>query len=254
VPDPAEACTDDTLTDDSLLDGRVRLHQPRRGLRAGLDAVLLAAAVPARPGQVVLEAGCGAGAGFLCVAARIPGLTIIAVERDPALAAMATANAARNGLAEQVTVLVGDITDPALAARLPRCDQAFANPPWWPGGTPPPEPRRQAATHLGGSDLAAWARFLGRALRRGGTLTLVLPAGLLDAGIAALLAAQGGSLEVLPLWPKPGQAAKRVLLRARRDGRGQARLLPGLVLHGPDGTFSAPVEAVLRGAAALEWG
>ncbi len=76
-------------TEDTLLDGRVRLRQPRQGFRAGLDAVLLAAFVPARTGERVLEAGCGSGAAFLCLAARVPGLRIAAVERDPAMAALA---------------------------------------------------------------------------------------------------------------------------------------------------------------------
>ena len=104
-------------TEDRLLGGRVLLRQPLRGLRAGLDAVLLAAGVPALPGQRVLEAGCGSGAGFLCLAARVPGLAIIAVERDPLLAALARENAAANGLAGQVEVIEGDVRDAALARR-----------------------------------------------------------------------------------------------------------------------------------------
>ncbi|RYJ00254.1 MAG: methyltransferase domain-containing protein, partial [Acetobacteraceae bacterium] len=128
-------------TEDRLLGGRVLLRQPRLGLRAGLDAVLLAAGIPARPGQVVLEAGCGSGAGFLCLATRVPGLRILAVERDPVLAALAIANAAANGIAAEV--ITGDIRDPALIRRLPACDHAFANPPFWPAGTAPPEPAGQ---------------------------------------------------------------------------------------------------------------
>ncbi|MDE2577133.1 MAG: SAM-dependent methyltransferase, partial [Rhodospirillales bacterium] len=60
-----------------------------------------------------------------------------------------------------------------------------------------------------------------------------------------------GSLAVLPLWPRPGRAAKLVLLRAVRGGRGPSEMLPGLVLHRADGGFTAEAEAVLRGGAAL---
>ncbi|RKK00775.1 methyltransferase domain-containing protein, partial [Teichococcus wenyumeiae] len=160
-PEIPQAETADAETEDTLLAGRVRLRQPRVGLRAGLDAVLLAASIPARPGQVVLEGGCGSGAVFLCLLARVPGLRVLAVEREPALAALARRNAALNGVAEQVTVLEGDIADPALLRGQPRPDHAFANPPYWPGGTAPPTRLRAAATHEGtGPGLPEWAAAL----------------------------------------------------------------------------------------------
>ncbi|WP_240046878.1 tRNA1(Val) (adenine(37)-N6)-methyltransferase [Paracraurococcus ruber] len=241
--------TEADLTEDHLLGGRVRLRQPRRGLRAGLDAVLLAAGVPARPGQRVLEAGCGSGAGFLCLAARVPGLAILAVERDPRLAALARANAAANGLDGRVEVLEGDVRDLALARRLPPCDHAFANPPYWPGGTAPPEALRRAATHEE-ARLADWARFLAAPLARRGSLSLILPAARLEAGMAALAAAGCGGARLVPFWPRAGLPAKRALLQAWREGRGPARIEPGLTLHA-DAGFTPAAEAVLRDGAAL---
>ncbi len=82
-------------------------------------------------------------------------------------------------------------------------------------------------------------------------MTLVLPAERLDAGLAALAASGCGAPVLIPLWPRDGQAARRMLLRARRARRGPARLLPGLVLHGPGQGFTPAAEAVLREAAAL---
>lgn len=251
-------------TEDALLGGRVRLRQPSRsagGFRAAIDAVLLAAAVPARPGERVLEAGCGGGAAVLCLAARVPGLALVAVERDPDMAALARENAAANGLAGRLWVEVGDVADPALARRLGPFDHAFANPPFWPGGTPPPTALRGAATHAAGAGAAGlgdWARFLAAGLRRRGTATLVLPAARFDAGAAALRAAGCGGVALLPLWPRAGVPAKRALLQAVREGRGPARLLPGLVLHeaapgGGGGAFTAEAEAVLREGAALRF-
>jgi tRNA1(Val) A37 N6-methylase TrmN6 len=197
----------------------------------------------------VLEAGCGSGAGFLCLAARVPGLAILAVERDAGLAALARANAAANGLAGRVEVIEGDVRDIALARRLPPCDHAFANPPFWPGGTAPPEAIRRAATHEEAS-LVDWARFLAAPLVRRGSLGLILPAARLDAAMAALTAAGCGGTRLLPFWPRAGMPAKRVLLQARRGGRGPARIDPGLVLHDAAG-FTAAAEAILRDGAAL---
>ncbi len=242
------------VTEDRLLGGRVRLVQPAEGsLRATLDPVLLAAAVPAAPGERVLEAGCGTGAAFLCLAARVPGLQVVAVEREPDLAGLAVANGAANGLGpERLTVRTGDIGALELAAVLGPCAHGFANPPWWSVGTPPPAARRRGATHADRSaDLGAWARFLAAAVVPGGTVTLVLPAARFDAGLAALGAAGCGAARLIPLWPRVGLAAKRVLLQARKARRGPARVEPGLVLHGPGQAFTAEAEAILRGGAAL---
>lgn len=239
------------LTEDSLLSGRVRLRQPEVGLRAGHDAVLLAAAVPARPGERVLELGCGSGAAFLCLAARVPGLEVVAVEREPMLAALARENAALNGLGGRVTVIEGDVGDPALRRALPRCAHGFANPPYWDAGTAPPAALRRAATHADATaGLAAWAACLAAALAHLGSATLVLPAARFADGVAALTGAGFGSTALLPLWPRAGAPAKRVLLAARRGGRGPGRVLPGLALHAAQGT-TAEAEAILRGGAAL---
>ncbi|HEY8611083.1 MAG TPA: methyltransferase [Roseomonas sp.] len=236
----------------TLLGGLVRLHQPEQGLRAGLDAVMLAASVEIRPGQVVLDAGSGPGGVFLCVLARCPGARAVAVERDPALAALARENAALNGWSDRVEVVLGDVADPSLRAHLPRCDHAVSNPPYWPGGSAPPEAIRAGATHGGGIGLRPWASLLAAPLARGGRATLVLPAARLDEGIVAFRQAGLGGVQVMPLWPRAGRQAKRVLLRARRAPRAPASILPGLVLHEAGG-WTAAADAVLRGAA-LRWG
>ncbi|MCR0981215.1 tRNA1(Val) (adenine(37)-N6)-methyltransferase [Roseomonas populi] len=236
----------------TLLGGKVRLRQPAEGLRAGMDAVMLAASVELPPGGVLLDAGCGPGGVFLCVLARLPGVRAIAVERDPVLAALARENAALNGWAARVEVLVGDVADPALRARLPRCDVAVSNPPYWPEGSVPPAALRAGATHAGGVGLGVWGSLIASSLARGGRGTFILPAERLEDGLAALRGAGLGGTEIMPLWPRAGKAAGRVLLRARRAPRAPAVLRPGLVLHAGAG-WTPAADAVLRGAP-LPWG
>ncbi|MDT8344261.1 MAG: methyltransferase, partial [Thermohalobaculum sp.] len=101
------------LTEDRLLGGRVRLLQPGAGYRAATDPVLLAAAVPARPGERVLELGIGAGAATLCLAARVAGLVHAGLEIQPDYLALAARNAALNGVA--LVLFEGDVAAPPAA-------------------------------------------------------------------------------------------------------------------------------------------
>jgi tRNA1(Val) A37 N6-methylase TrmN6 len=210
--------------------------------------VLLAAAIPARAGQTVLEAGTGAGAALLCLAARVPGLTAFGIERDPAMAALAARNARANGL-DAVHIVAADIA--ALPLRV-TCDHAFANPPYHAGdGTVSPLEERRSAKQADGDLFARWTATMAGVLRHRGTLTLIVPAAALPACMAALAACGCPPAALLPLWPKAGRAAKLVLLRGVKSGRGPCQVFAGLVLHENDGQFTPQAAAVLRSPAAL---
>jgi tRNA1(Val) A37 N6-methylase TrmN6 len=246
---------DADLSDDAFLCGRLRLWQPRQGYRAATDPVLLAAAVPARPGQAVLDLGCGAGAAALCLAQRVAGLRLAGVELQPAYAELARRNAARNGVAMQVEE--GAVPDLPRALRQ-GFDHVIANPPYYgAGGTPSPVAARDRALRAV-TPVADWVRAGLTRLVPGGWLTLILSTPLLPEALAAL-PPRGGSAEVLPLAPRDGRAAPRVILRARKGGRGPFRLLPALVLHqgaahdGDRENYTPAATAVLREGQDLLW-
>lgn len=228
----------------TLLGGRVIHIQPDGGHRTGIEPVLLAAFVPARPGEAVLEGGAGAGAALLCLAARV-AIGGLGVEIDPALAALATANAAANGFT-RLRFTAADLTE-GVAGRF---DHAMANPPWHAPGTLSPDRAKERAKRAGEGLLAAWAAALARPLRHRGTLTWVIGADHTAAALAAFAAAGCGSLTLLPLWPRAGRPARRVLLRGVKGGRGPFRLLPGLVLHRPGG-YTDAADAILRDGAMI---
>lgn len=231
----------------TLLGGRVRYAQPVTGFRTGIEPVLLAASIPAKPGSRVLEGGTGAGAGLLCLAARVALGEGVGVEIDPALAALGGRNAAENGFPLRF------VADDLLTFRPEaEFDHAFANPPYHDSaGTAPPEPGRAQAKQASPGLMGAWTGALAARLRSGGTLSLVLPPARLPEVITACAACGCGSLRLFPLWPVAGRAAKLLILRATRHGRSPAALFAGLVLHEADGRFTEPAEAVLRGGAAL---
>jgi tRNA1(Val) A37 N6-methylase TrmN6 len=243
------------LTCDAFLDGRVRLWQPRRGYRAAIDPVLLAAFVPARAGERVLDLGCGAGAAALCLAARVPGLDLHGLELQPDYAELARRNAAENGVA--LTVHEGDLRRPPPALRRLSFDQVLANPPFHPAAAAPPvDPGRDLAHREQAAGLADWIDAALRRLAPGGGLALIHRPDRLGALLAAL-AGRAGAMEILPVAPRRGAAATRVLLRARKGRGGPLRLWPPLTLHrGSSHTedaesYTAEAQTVLRGMADL---
>ncbi len=236
--------------ENALLGGRVRLRQPAKGYRAGMDAALLAAAAGAEAGERVIEAGCGAGAVLMQMAARSPGVVLTGLERDPAMAALARENAELNGA--DATVVEGDVAQGFRALGLEPFDRAVSNPPFFddPGALRTPAPGKQGAW-MADDGLAAWTRFLLKAVREGGRIVVIHRADRL-ADLLSLLGETAGSFSIRPIHPYTDEPAKRVLVQAIKTGKAPLRLLPPLVLHDRSGgKHTVEAEAVLRGETAL---
>lgn len=219
--------SDAELSDDKFLCGKLHLWQPLKGYRAATDPVLLASACPAEAGQSVLDLGCGAGAAALCLGWRVPGLRLAGLELQPDYADLARRNATRNGIA--LDVAEGDLRNMPRDLRRD-FDHVICNPPYYPpGGTPSPVASRALAMQVEAVPLGDWLAVAARRLRPGGWLTMIAGA---DA-LPDLLSALGtlGSASVLPLAPREGRAARRVILRARKGGRTPFRLLAPFVIH-----------------------
>ncbi|QJE72482.1 methyltransferase [Aerophototrophica crusticola] len=237
----------------ALLGGRVRLLQPEKGYRAAIDPVFLAASVPAREGERVLELGCGTGAALLCLAARVQGCALTGLELQPFAAGLVRESADLTGVADRVTVVEGDLSDPPPDLKPNSFHHVMMNPPFHEAGrhTPSPHAHKAQSHGEGTADLAAWVQGALRFLKSRGTLTAIYPADRLE-HLLALLAGRFGDIRVFPLWPRQGLPAKRVIVQARRDARGPTLLLPGLVLHGEGSGYAPQAEAVLRDAAPLD--
>jgi tRNA1(Val) A37 N6-methylase TrmN6 len=244
----------DAISEDAMLDGRVRLLQPRRGYRAGLDAALLAAACDAEAGARVIEVGCGVGAALLAAAVRRPQAQFVGLDRDPDAAALARRNVALNGMEARVRVVEGDVAHRFASLDLLPFDAALANPPFFddPAGLRAPAPEKQAAWMAEGG-LAAWTGFLLKAVREGGSITVIHRADRLG-DLLRLLTPKAGSIQVRPVHPFSDAPAKRVLVRAVKSGKAPLQLLPPLVAHARDGGRHTPqAEALLPGEADLAW-
>jgi tRNA1(Val) A37 N6-methylase TrmN6 len=242
-------------SDDAVLGGKLVLRQPLRGHRFGHDAILLAAATAAFAGEQAVELGAGVGAAGLALARRVEGLAVTLVEFDPVLTALAQQNAARNGFAARVRAVCLDVAAPgatfAAAGLAPgSADRVLMNPPFNAPHNPSPDRGRRAARTAAPDTLGLWLHAAASLLRASGDVTLIWRADGLNDVIAAL-AADFGAPSILPVHPRPGMPAIRVLVRATKARGGVLSLLPGLILADADGTPSAAAEAVLRTNAAL---
>jgi tRNA1(Val) A37 N6-methylase TrmN6 len=248
------------VTEDAVLGGKLRLKQPRSGHRVGHDAILLAAACPARAGERVVDLGAGVGAAGLALARRVEGVKVTLVEVDAFLAGLAAENARLNGLGARVNSIVLDVAAPArafaAAGLAPESvTRVLMNPPFNdPARQRGSADRRRRLAHAGsGEMLANWIKTAARLLRPRGTLTMIWRADRL-AELLQALASAFGATTVLPVHPGEREAAIRVLVRATKASRAPLVLLPGFVLNDASGRPTAQAEAVLRGDAVLPLG
>ncbi|HUB95422.1 MAG TPA: methyltransferase [Stellaceae bacterium] len=249
----AEPAPTSAVTEDTLLNGKVRLRQPAEGYRVAIDPVLLAAAVPAASGDTVLDIGCGTGAAALCLAVRVAGARVTGIDRSRDLVRLASDNIALNELNGRVNAMVGDLLRPPPRLEPGTFAHVLANPPFLEPGRAqtPRDPGKAEAHREGEADLAAWVRFAMTMARQRGSLTFIHRADRLEQ-LLAQLAGRAGEIVIFPLWPGVGRPARRVIVRARKGSAAPTRLMPGLVLHEADGGFTAAADHVLRGAGALD--
>ena len=250
---PLEAPTIGATTDDTLLNGRLRLRQMTRGYRVAIDSIFLAAAVPAGADDRVLDLGAGVGAATLCLAHRVPGCRVVGVEREPDLAHLAADNAHHNQLDGRIEFIVGDACQ-ATGLRPASFDHVMANPPHVDPkrARPSPDQIRRAAMLDTADGLSMWLDQCLNLVRPRGGVTLVHRADRLDDVITCLRGRAGGTI-IFPLWPNADarRSSKRVLIHARRGVDAPMRLARGLTLHRSDGQFTEEAQAILRDGQAL---
>lgn len=245
----------DNLTQDDFLGGKLRIYQPRTGYRAGVDPVLLAASTPAKPGQSVLELGCGVGVASLCLGARVAGLSLTGIELQEDYADLARKNAAEN--ATPFTVFTADLRQLPTAVRQNRFDHVIMNPPYFDRATsvPAKDAGRDVAL-AGDTPLADWLHAGARRVGPRGYLTIIQRMERLPEVIAAL-DGRLGAMVVQPIAGRQNKDPELFLLQARQEGRAAFRMASPLIMHtgiahtGDKETYTLEVNAALRRGTAL---
>ncbi len=239
-------------TEDDFLGGRLRLIQPRTGYRIGSDSILLAATVQAKPEERVLDIGCGSGAIALALAQRLPEVRVDGLELQAELFDIACRNVVLNGLEQRVRIIAGDLAQAPRALDRNSYDHIMTNPPYLAAdnGTVAPPNSQKAVAHVAGAiDLRQWLQHSLKFLKPFGWIHIIQRADRL-ADVLSGLDGKAGDITICPLWPAKDLAAKRVIVRARKGGRGALTVHPGIVLH-HDGQYTPVVEHALRHGNAL---
>ncbi len=262
-----------------VLNKRLKLLHSAKGFKTSMDSILLAASCPATAGDHILDMGCGVGGAGLCVLSRIEGVTLTGVEIQSDHAELARQNAVANMMQDRAEFVVSDIRDlkkescgknprsaparlsgnqdmrsaPARLSNL-KYDHVICNPPYLEAGAHLRSPSEEKATAMGHEDtdltVKDWIDVAYFCLKSNGSLSMVHRADKVDKIIQAL-GKRFGAVEIVPLWPKERENAKRVIVRCIKDRRSPAILHAGLVLHKAEGGYTAQAEKILRGAEAL---
>lgn len=214
---------------DAVLGGLLSLRQPLKGHRIGLDSMLLANMV--RSGGRVADFGAGVGGAGLAFAVLNPAATLLLVERQPDLAALARENVASNGMAGRVSVAEADL----FAAQRRREEAGLAresfglvltNPPFdVPGRTrPSPDAGRRQAHVLEGGDLDGWMRAAAGCAVPGGTIALIHRADRVHDVVTAM-AGRFGGLSLRFVHASGTSPAIRVLVVGRKGSRRHLQVL-----------------------------
>jgi len=227
-----------------------KLLQPLDGFRTSLDSVMLAAACPVQSGQTVLDLGCGVGGAGFCVLARVEGVHLTGIDIQEDHVALAMRNIALNEAEGRAVFIPGDIR----AFNADEFDHVICNPPYLDAGTHTPSPSVSKATALYHSDEALsvkdWIDAGFRNLKNGGSITIIHRADHTDKIIQSF-GKKFGAVEIIPLYPREGEAAKRVIIRALKNRKTPSRIHAGLILHEKDGRYTDVADKILREAAAL---
>lgn len=242
---------------DRFLGGRLHLRQAPGGHRAGADAVLLAAAAPRDASGLALDIGAGVGAVGLALALFSPRARVGLVEIDPQACELARQNIAANRLGDRVFVHAADVVSAASrrAAGLAeeKAELVLTNPPFYEAGRLRVSPDSQKAlAHVAKQPLGAWVRACLALLRPGGIFVMIHRADALSECLASVEGRLGG-VAILPVAPREGEAAVRILLRGKKGSKAPLSLLAPLVLHEADGRFTERAEAIFRGGAGVVW-
>lgn len=232
-------------TVDDFLGGKIKLKQG--DYKATSDAVLLAAAVPAKSGETILDVGCGNGVVALCIMARVPNLKATGLEIQPQMIELAKQNVLLNKM--DLEVVEGDVSNPPHEWKERQFHHVLTNPPYFTEDMLY-QNEVTAKAHKVQTPLATWLDFCIKKVRAKGTLTIIHRTEAVPE-ILSILHGRMGKITLIPLWPKENVQPKRIIIQATMNSRTPFQIHNGFILHNADDTRPDAIEKIMRSAEPL---
>ena len=235
-------------TNDYLLDKRVKIFQPINGYRASTDAVLVSSLVnKVKTTDKILDVGSGTGAISLCLASRFQAIRpqITGIELQEELCLLSNQSAQANNFSNYLSYLNADIRQ--TITPIPPCSfqHVISNPPYSEHDMPSPNQSKALAHNHQGITLNDWLRFCLKMTAPKGHIYLINRAEAITE-ILSTLNGKAGNIKIIPLYSKPQQSAKRIMITAIKDSKAPAEILPGITIHTQEGAHTFQAHQILR--------
>lgn len=229
----------------TALNGKIKIWQPVNGYRFAIDSILMAAFVPNKCVNI-LELGVGVGAASLALAHRLPNAHITGIDIQDDNIELAKKNVQNNAFSDRFSLILDDFRNRKLPGHYFDC--IMMNPPFHEEDNylPSPSPHKTTSHGENKTTLQHWMDEAYRCLKSHGNIVIVHKSDRLD-DLLTFLHVKYGQIEVFPLWPKEGRAAKRVLIRAQKASKAATKLYPGLIIHQPNGDYTSEAKKILEG-------
>lgn len=238
----------DNYSHDYLLDKRVKIFQPLNGYRASTDAVLLSSIVgKIKKGESILDVGSGTGAISLCLASRFAEKQplITGLELQPELAELSNLSAQANNFDSFLKYINCDIKDKPQEIKNCSFNHVITNPPYSESDMPSPNKSKALAHNHDNFSLKGWIDFCIKMIAPLGHFYMINRAEAVDE-ILAVIHGKLGHIEIIPLFSKSEQNAKRIIVRAQKDNHTPTKIHSGLIIHENNGEYTAKAHQILR--------
>ncbi len=233
------------LTKNNILNGKVELYQPKQGFRVGIDSILLASSV--QKYSKCMEFGSGSGIILIYLAKRFPDAKIFGIEKNLDLVNLAKINLKNNKITKSTAEIEQNNLNDALFMKNNNniYDRIIMNPPYF---SPNKVIMSKNITKVSSRyefDINSWFTAAYKKLKPKGYLNFIYRSENLDIVLNRLYP-EWGDIKIYPLWPKKNIKSKLMIVQAKKNVKAGVQILPGLVLHNADGSYTKACDNILN--------